>query len=302
MTQRAKVESVEAIKAFKAMLFKFGENASVALADAESDMTRTLHWLEHAEAVMRAKEALRQKQIFKDAVKQRQSSIEEEKLLAIAQRKLEEAEQKIAAVKRHTVRLQKEILLYKGTVQRFATSVTLDLPRAGAQLEQTIQRLEAYLGLQSPNATAVVSETSSAPGVAVRMLTPLGAAPPEWAIPVLDLWQRNALKQWVSDSDDDSQPLTVVVDLNAPKADRITLERAAPVSMTDSGWHITPVSEPSGEYLTITVKDLLAVRVDLEELLQLPQAFRAVLGKGGVESVLDSQQKELWIGITKGEA
>src|SRR5438093_13130432 len=118
----AKVESIDALKHFKRQLLKFAEIATTALGDAEADMHRMLVWLEteartywqhqlrvRYEAVVKAKEAVRMKSLYKDATGSRQSVVDEQRALAIAQKRLEEAEQKVAAVKRNAARLTKEI-------------------------------------------------------------------------------------------------------------------------------------------------------------------------------------------------
>jgi hypothetical protein len=159
----ARVESIDAIKSFRAALVKFADEANVALADAESEVVRTMSWLENeqsvywasevrkrSELVARCKDAVRQKKIFKDSSGRQQSAIEEEKALKIAMRRLEEAEMKVVAVRKSIKRMEKEIPMYKGTVQRFSTDVIVALPAAAAHLENLIRSLEAYTSLAVP--------------------------------------------------------------------------------------------------------------------------------------------------------
>ena len=47
----ARVENIEALKAFKLALIKFAETANVSLADAEADASGTLRWLEMEQKV-----------------------------------------------------------------------------------------------------------------------------------------------------------------------------------------------------------------------------------------------------------
>jgi hypothetical protein len=98
------------------------------------------------------------KKIFKDSSGRQQSAIEEEKALKAALRKLEEADQKILAVRKSIKRLEKEVPLYKGMVQRFATDVVVEIPSAIAMLENLVLSLEAYTSMEAP-----VEVTSSAP-------------------------------------------------------------------------------------------------------------------------------------------
>jgi hypothetical protein len=176
MTEKvAKVDDLDALKALKRAIWKFAEAANVALGDAEGEMTRAIMWLEgeqraywegqvrkRHELVERAKEAVRMKKIFKDSTGRQQSAVDEEKALKVAQRRLADAEEKVIAVKKHTAKLRKEYLMYKGHVQRFATGVQNDLPMASAQLDALLDRLQQYVALDAPE--AVKSAASTEPG------------------------------------------------------------------------------------------------------------------------------------------
>ena len=123
-------------------------------------MQRTLSWLQgeqqqfwtgqirkRHEHVNRCKDAVRQKKLFKDSTGRTQSAVDEEKALGIAMKRLEEAEQKLLNTKRHSSKLQKEMHMYKGAVQTFATIVASDMPNAVASLDRMIHSLEAYVSL-----------------------------------------------------------------------------------------------------------------------------------------------------------
>src|SRR6059058_4974910 len=103
----ARVESTDAIRAFRHALLKFAELANSALTDAEADAGHTLMWLETeqrtywtnnvrkaSELVSRCQDAVRQKKIFKDSSGRPQSAVDEEKALAKAKRLKEHAEEK----------------------------------------------------------------------------------------------------------------------------------------------------------------------------------------------------------------
>src|SRR5215217_4352482 len=94
MAEVARVHNLEALKRFKQALWKFQETVNVALTDAESDMQRTSIWLEteqrtywtsqhrkRHEAVEKAKQAVREKQLYKDASGTRSSAVDEMKIL-----------------------------------------------------------------------------------------------------------------------------------------------------------------------------------------------------------------------------
>ena len=170
MSEQAKVESIDAIKLFRRALFKFAEMANVAIGDAESEAERVPTWLETEQTTYwqdqlrsaliwfsRCKEAVRMKKLFKDSSGRTPSAIDEEKALRAAQQKLQEAEEKVIAVKRYTQKLQKELLLYKGHIQRFATTVQSGVPMAAAKLDAMISKLEEYVALAAPDAAIDIS-------------------------------------------------------------------------------------------------------------------------------------------------
>jgi len=169
----ARVDNIEALKAFKRSLWRFVEIANAALGDAESDATGTLRWLEteqrvywqsnmrkSQELVSRCEEALRHKKIFKDASGRTPSAVDEEKALAKARRMLEHATERAENVRRAIPRLQREILLYKGQVQRLSTFLAGEIPTAAAKLDKMTAALEAYV---NPGATPADSGTMNLP-------------------------------------------------------------------------------------------------------------------------------------------
>src|SRR5688572_3204927 len=160
MSGYARVESVDALRAFRQALIKFAESANVALADAEGEMNRVQVWLDteqdsywqgqirkRREDVERCRDAVRQKKLYKSPTGSTQSAVDEEKMLKIALNRLEEAEQKLKAVRRYAPRLQKEIQNYKGGVQRLASDVASDIPLAIARLDKMIATLEMYAAM-----------------------------------------------------------------------------------------------------------------------------------------------------------
>jgi hypothetical protein len=173
----ARVESIDALKSLKKAMITFAEGANVALADAESEVVKTINWLENeqttywnlqhrkrTELVGRCREAVRMKRLYKDSSGRPQSAIEEEKALKSAMRKLEEAEFKIVAIKKAIKRLEKEFPLYRGSVQRFATDVVVEIPTAVGLLENMTQTLESYTSLGVPvEVTSSAVVTSEAP-------------------------------------------------------------------------------------------------------------------------------------------
>ncbi len=110
MSQYARVNSVVLLKSLKASLATFSDAAAVALDEVSTDVQRTLAWLNEdrkrywsnqvhvcAERVTQAKLALKQKNVLDRALSGTTSSaVEERKALAIAERRLREAQAKLA--------------------------------------------------------------------------------------------------------------------------------------------------------------------------------------------------------------
>jgi hypothetical protein len=164
----ARVDSIDAIRNVRRALIKFAEVANTALTDADAEAVGTVRWLESEQRVhwasavrkaqdlvSRCEEAVRQKRIFKDATGRTPSAVDEEKALAKAKRMLQHAEERFENVRRHTPRLQREVLLYKGQAQRLSTFVNGDIPGAIAKLDKMVASLEAYVNLAAPNAETV---------------------------------------------------------------------------------------------------------------------------------------------------
>jgi hypothetical protein len=177
MAEGARVESIESLTRFRIALIKFGEACDLALAGAEAELGRTSMWLEteqlsywqtqirhRQEAVERAKEAVRMKRIYKDATGRQQSAVEEEKMLKVAQRRLEEAETKLAATRKYIKVMQRETQMYKGGVQRLATSIADSVPTAASVLANHVETLQRYIGLGPASAGSEVSAPAPTSG------------------------------------------------------------------------------------------------------------------------------------------
>src|SRR5437867_1364508 len=188
----ARVESVDAIKAFRRAWLKFADAAGVALTEAEADAVETLRWLEteqrsywqnqvrkSTDLVSRCEEALRHKRIFKDASGRTPSAVDEEKALAKARRMLDHATERQENVRRAVPRLQREIMLYKGQAQRLVTFVGGDIPTAAAKLDKMIGTLEAYVNLAPASGDAIAA--MNLPAESTEQVTSEAPLPPPMA-------------------------------------------------------------------------------------------------------------------------
>jgi hypothetical protein len=328
----ARVDSIEAVKEFKVALIKFAETSNIAMGASESDLHRTLNWLinqqsaywnqQHKKRQDRLKEAqekLREKQLYKDATKSRQSYVEELKMVQFAQRQVEESVAKLEAIRKSIRRLEKEITLYKGQVQRFITAVTLDLPNAVAQLENITRSLDSYTGLReatsdAAGATAVETEVlpkdspkalrRSTPRHQVRGIAPpVGKIPAEWAIKSLETWEKDTLSRLTEHKTVVDPAATISIAEGCWKCSKVYVERLQAMNATETGWYIGPADGSApGECQTTSAGVILEARPDWKELLELPEGTLAVIDGAGVMTILDGADNELWVAPTKEQA
>lgn len=159
----AQVEDIDALKSLRIHLMKFAEVIGVSLADADSDVLRTQHWLElemlpywtqqirrREDAVAKAKEAVRMKTLYKDATGSTQSAVDEMKQLKRAQASLEEAQQKWTATKQYLRRIERAQTDYRGAVSRLNGWSSALLPEAATKLGVLIGLLEEYTASDAP--------------------------------------------------------------------------------------------------------------------------------------------------------
>ena len=160
-----KVEDFEVFRLFRVALLKFAQAAGESLSSADSEIAGTRSWVENeqatfwqgqfrkrTEAVAKARDAVRQKKLYKDSSGRIPGAVEEEKELAKCMRAVEHAQEKIELVRRALPRLEKESELYRGGVARLSGCVTGDVPRAVALLDRLAASLEEYVHIEAPSA------------------------------------------------------------------------------------------------------------------------------------------------------
>jgi hypothetical protein len=167
----ARLLSVGVLADFKAALVKFGEQAKVGVIEAGADMQRTMNRLQtevmsywqHEEKLWTRKVAEAKSELYKAQLQsqdQRPSLVLERKALAAAQRRLENAQQKIQKVRYWSRMLEKEMMLCRGQLQQMERALDADLPRVSAQVDRMMQSIEAYLRVKpTPTAAADAADT-----------------------------------------------------------------------------------------------------------------------------------------------
>lgn len=162
--ERADIRSIDVIDAFRTTLVGFVDAGRAALMEAESDLEKTILWLERErvphwnrrirrqqELLTRAKSELYRKQMQSSAKEGRVGDSDERMNLQRAERHLQEARGKLEATKAWIRRLGRERTLYKAAVSPFATSVDHELPHAIALLRKMSEDLEAYTSMPAPD-------------------------------------------------------------------------------------------------------------------------------------------------------
>lgn len=174
---------LDALRDFRVALVKFMETAGISLADADSDIVRTLNWLEleqvphwttqirrREELVMRCKDAVRQKLLYKDPAGGRSSAVDEQKALKKAEAMLVEAQEKFTASKQYVRRIQKQQMEYKGQTQKLGLALTGNLAATVAKLQNLQNMVAEYAKLDAPTEqrsmaqSADVIEPAATPG------------------------------------------------------------------------------------------------------------------------------------------
>lgn len=348
MPTGAKVESIDALANFRVALIKFREAGIAALGDAESEIHRVVDWIENEQeafwtnqirlrqdALRAAHEALRHKTIFKDSTGREPSAIEEKKAVARAQHRLEEAGHKLEAVRRWAKYLNREVLLYRGQVQRLVSSLAHDVPAAVAHLGALINTLQEYEALSPGEAAsldpavaayftgsgtasmargdlAAVEEPplyahlrSRAPKGSARSAAPERPFPPmQWTVPPFSELAEPVIAalhvNWAGVNPADR----VILAGGVEKSGRIFLDRSAGAAggaSGDSGWYIGSVEAGEAIWESVTVAELLSARPDWRQALNLPAGHLVVIDRGGIVAILNDRDENVWSSRTPGD-
>jgi hypothetical protein len=341
MGRFAKVGSVDTLRELRSNLCTFAHIASTSLEEAGSDIQRTLMWLKQdrsrywkvelrnrSEQFVRAKLELKRKQdIETSPMGGTYSFIDEKKALAVAQRALEEAEQKLQNIQRWIPQLEREAYAFRGISQGLMDLVDVQVPNSCALLDRMIDSLEAYLAL-APEAAGPIAGTesyadSAVPSEAVSSMSrsidsmktkpemdfqklrdktpvpeirgqiPWGEVECQW------LGKGKIDAQMFTDtvsSDMKREPVladdTVIIADFGGEVSGIFLERCAVGGVGDSGWYIGIIDDVKTEKnIAVRIADLLHQCPELEEILTLPVGYLVVIEADAVRAIVDPQNR-----------
>jgi chromosome segregation ATPase len=170
MSQSARVNSLDALKALHAALARYGPEAQEALGAAEIEIRRVLDFLhdqlnywqrqveKRQEDVNRARADLTHARAIRQG--ERSGYVEQEIALRKAQVRLREAEEKVVVTKRWLLHLPQAIHEYEGPARRLAGLLDADLKQGLTVLENKIALLEAYMAVQAAEPPAPSGGTS----------------------------------------------------------------------------------------------------------------------------------------------
>ncbi len=164
MSESARVNSLDALKALHATLAEYRPEAQEALGAAQMEIRRTLaflndqlkHWLRQVdkrrEDVNRARSDLAHARALRQG--ERSGYVEQEIALNKARQRLREAEEKVVMVKRWLLRLPQDINEYEGPARRLSGFLDGELKQGITVLENKIAVLEAYMAVKTPEPPA----------------------------------------------------------------------------------------------------------------------------------------------------
>jgi len=161
MADRAQVTSVEAIEAFRSALVIYLSKSRPALEEMSNEVARAKQWLQNdqrrkweGEMKARTKKLERaQAELFSVSMSKIQEvSSAQQLLVRRAKQAVDEAQEKIAMLKKwdHELENRSEPLVKQ--VDQFQSFVTSEMPKAIAYLNNVIRSLEAYADVRMGSA------------------------------------------------------------------------------------------------------------------------------------------------------
>lgn len=171
MSQSARVNSLDALKALHAALARYGPEAQEALGAAENEIRRVFdflndqlkHWQRQVEKrqedVNRARADLAHARAIRQG--ERSGYAEQEIALRKAQNRLREAEEKVTTTRRWLLHLPQAVHEYEGPSRRLAGMLDSELKQGLAVLQNKIAILQAYMAVPVPEPPSAPSGGTS---------------------------------------------------------------------------------------------------------------------------------------------
>jgi hypothetical protein len=335
MSESARIDSIDALKILRTFLCNFAKKISVAVDEADFDIQDALNWLENDrypfwkdevrrrnELLVKAKLELKRKQIMERAIGGHDSCIDEIRAFAAAQKRFDEAQEKLKKTQSWILNLEKECFDCRGTLQSLANFIRIDLVNYRTKIDHMICSLESYVSVSAP--MTALSEMPADKNYGDEMLS--AARTTQYIQPQIgelenlckNLRSRNPLKN-VADIPTESpisgelKDLTINMDileilknnrkrasLEEPLAfdqpvqlsEYIYCERLAAGENRGFAGYIGHVeSEKTKRISACTVADMLKDYPSMEAILFLPVGWMALIKKNRVEAVFNADNK-----------
>jgi exonuclease VII large subunit len=163
MGGRARVKSIDALQAMTAVLERFRGEAGAALDDLAMEVRRALEWIHHDckeywvqevrrgwERVAEARVRLQQAMTIRRIAEHQPSCIDEKKALEQAKRRLQLAQEKVAAVQHWAHAVDRIVKDYQASRSQLTNWLDADYPQALAALRHMMEALEMYVAMEAP--------------------------------------------------------------------------------------------------------------------------------------------------------
>ncbi len=216
---QARLTRIDATEEMAAAVEVFRGEAIAAVEGLDMEIRRALEWIHHDryehwnhqvrhgwERITEARIQLQQAMTMRRVGNHDPACVDEKKALQRAQRRLEIAQEKVEAVRRHAREIDRAVDDYRGARTPLASWLEAEAPKALATLRRMMADLEAYLAVQTPGGSvidAVPSKMEFSPSNAEQ---PSPAAASEETID--DLLSDRGLKPTLQvDSDDGLKPI-----------------------------------------------------------------------------------------------
>ena len=183
MSSQASVRSIDSLRDLRVALALYGEDTLGALGAVEAEVRRTTRWLQEErpyywqEQIKRRREqvTMARAEVFKRNLQKRADYTppmsEQKENLRKAEASLQDAEKRLAAVKKWQPLFRQAVLEYHGSIQRLKDAAAGDLPLAVNLLTRLIDSLEAYLRVTAPSGAVAIDPAAQGTGSTIAIPT-----------------------------------------------------------------------------------------------------------------------------------
>jgi hypothetical protein len=187
MSSQAAVHSIDELKNFRVALALYSEDTLATLGAVEAEVRRTVRWLHEdrpaywQDQIKRRGEqvALARSEVFRRNLQKRPdytpAMSEQKEALRKAEASLQEAEKRLALVRKWRPTLDHAVLEYHASIQRLKDLSAADVPSAVNLMTRIIDALEAYLRVAPPAELWPTGEPGASTGAAPPRLIAVAA-------------------------------------------------------------------------------------------------------------------------------